>query len=63
MPGHAILGVDLPAQPGDKTVRSEGRQYVALEAAGPLMASVGQVAPQTAKDLAEAREIEIWPLN
>jgi hypothetical protein len=63
MPGHAILAVDLPAQEGDWIVRSGGRQYVALEAAGPVMAPVGKVGNITAKYLKDAREIEIWPLN
>lgn len=63
MPGHAVLGVDLPALQGEQTVRAQARQFVVLEAAGPLMAPIGNVAPQTAKYLAQAREIEIWPLN
>jgi hypothetical protein len=63
MPGHAILAVDLPAQEGDWTIRSGGRQYVALEAAGPAMAAIGKVGNITAKYLRDAREIEIWPLN
>ncbi len=63
MPGHAILAVDLPALEGEFTVRSGGRQYVALEAAGPVMASIGKVGNVTAKYLRDAREIEIWPLN
>jgi hypothetical protein len=63
MPGHAILAVDLPAQEGDWTVRSGGRQYVALEAAGPVISPIGKVGNVTAKYLRDAREIEIWPLN
>ncbi|MDP2333116.1 MAG: hypothetical protein Q8M19_20715 [Reyranella sp.] len=63
MPGHAVLGVDLPAKAGERTVRAQARQYVALEPAGPGMAPIGDVAPQTAKYLAQARAIEIWPLN
>ncbi len=63
MPDHAILGVDLPARPGERTVRARARQYVALEPAGHAMAPIGNVAPLTAKHLAEARAIEIWPLN
>jgi hypothetical protein len=63
MPGHAILAVDLPAHEGDWTVRSGGRQFVALEPAGPAMAPIGRVGNITAKYLREAREIEIWPLN
>ena len=63
MPGHAILAVDLPAEAGEQTIRSQARQYVALEAAGPAMAPLGRVGPQTAKYLGESRDIEIWPLN
>jgi hypothetical protein len=63
MPGHAILAVDLPAQEGDWTVRSGGRQYVALEVSGPVMAPIGHVGNITSKYLRDAREIEIWPLN
>jgi hypothetical protein len=63
MPGHAILAVDLPAEEGDWIVRSGGRQYVALEVAGPVMSPIGKVGNITAKYLRDAREIEIWPLN
>jgi hypothetical protein len=63
MPGHAILAVDLPVEEGDWIVRSGGRQYVALEAAGPAMSPIGKVGNVTAKYLRDAREIEIWPLN
>jgi len=63
MPGHAILAVDLPSQDGDWTVRSGGRQYVALEVSGPVMAPIGRVGNITSKYLRDGREIEIWPLN
>ena len=63
MPGHAILAADLPARPDEVTVRSQGRQYVALEAAGPLISPIGQVGANTARYLREGREIEIWPLD
>ena len=63
MPGHAVLGVDLPARPGEQTVRAQAQQYVALEPSGPMMAPVGDVSPRAAKYLAQARAIEIWPLN
>jgi hypothetical protein len=64
MPGHAILAVEMPAEPGDATIRQGGRQYVALEPAGPALAPIGKVGPHTAKYLAGlAREIEIWPLD
>ena len=63
MPEHAILAVDIPAEPGDWTIRAQGRQYVALEAAGPALAPIGRVGPHTAKYLKDGRETEIWPLN
>ena len=63
MPEHAILAADLPAEPGDQVIRSGGRQYVALEAAGPALAPVGRVSPHSAKYLRDGRETEIWPLN
>ena len=63
MPEHAILAVDVPAETDDITVRSKGRQYVAVEAAGPAMAPVGRVGARTARYLREGREIEIWPIN
>ncbi len=63
MPEHAILAIDMPAEPGDWTIRAQGRQYVALEASGPALAPIGRVGPHTAKYLKEGRETEIWPLN
>jgi hypothetical protein len=63
MPGHAVLAVDLPARDGDWTVRSGGREYVALEVSGPVMAPIGNVGNITAKYFRDGREIEIWPLN
>lgn len=63
MPGHAILAADIASDPEDWAVRSDGRQYVVLEAAGPAMAAIGQVGSLTAKYLRDTRAIEIWPLN
>jgi hypothetical protein len=64
MPGHALLAVEMPSQPGDTTIRQGGRVYVALEPAGPAMLPVGRVGPTSAKHLTgAARDIEIWPLD
>ena len=63
MPEHAILAVDLPAEQGEWTIRSQARQYVALEAAGPAMSPIGRVTAETAKYLKDGRGIEIWPVN
>ena len=62
MPGHAILGVDVPWREGDAWVRQRGRVFIALEPAGPAMAPVGKVAPETARYL-DAQRFSIWPLN
>jgi hypothetical protein len=63
MPGHVVLGIDLPALPGEQTVRTPARQYVIMEASGPHMSAIGNVDGRTAKYLADSRQIEIWPLN
>jgi hypothetical protein len=64
MPGHALLAVEMPARPGDTTIRRDGRLYVALEPAGPAVVPVGHVGPTSARYLAgTARNIEIWPLD
>jgi len=64
MPGHALLGIEMPARPGDTTIRDGEHAYVALEVAGPAMLPVGQVGPISAKYLAGgARETEIWSLE
>jgi hypothetical protein len=64
MPGHAILAVEMPARPGDTTIRQGGRSYVALEPSGPALAPVGHVGAYTAKYVGGlARDIEIWPLD
>jgi len=64
MPGHAILAVEMPAQPGDTTIKQGGRLYVALEPAGPALAPIGQGGSYSAKYLAGlARDIELWPLE
>jgi hypothetical protein len=64
MPGHALLAVEMPAHPGDVTIRRGSRLYVALEPAGPAVVPVGHVGPISARHLAgAARDIEIWPLD
>lgn len=63
MPGHVVLGIDLPTLPGDQTTRTAARQYVIMEASGPLISPIGNADARTAKYLADPRQIEIWPLN
>ena len=35
VPGHALVGVEVPARPGERTVRVGNRTYVLCEVAGP----------------------------
>jgi hypothetical protein len=64
MPDHALLGVEMPARPGDTTIRDGEHAYVALEVAGPAILPVGHVGPISARYLAgSARETEIWSLE
>jgi hypothetical protein len=63
MPGHAILAINLQPEPGDRMIRADGRTYVALEAAGPHLFPVGQVAPDTERLLSSRNGVEVWPLN
>ncbi len=62
MPGHAILAVDLPAEPGERTIQVGGRAMVVLEAAGPVLIPIGQVDANTER-LLGSRDVELWPVN
>lgn len=64
MPQHAVLGVDLPARPGDRTLAHQGRTYVLMEPAGPASFPVGKMFPISDKMLAEKqveRVIQLLP--
>ena len=62
MPDHAVLAIDLPPEPGDRTIRTSGRTLVALEASGPALLPVGQIGPGTERRLG-SRDVEVWPLD
>lgn len=47
LPNHAILGIDLPAKGGERTLVHDGRTYVLMEAAGPAALAIGRVYPET----------------
>jgi len=46
VPGHALVGVGLPAQGGDKAFDSAGQTYIYAEPVGPGVAPLGQTAPE-----------------
>ncbi len=62
MPGHAILAIDLPPEPGERTILVSGRVLVVLEAAGPVLIPIGQVDANSER-LLGSRDVEFWPVN
>ncbi len=63
LPRHAVLGIDLPARGGDRTLRHEGRQYLLMEAAGPAPYRVGTLFPASAAEIAAGRVERIVALG
>ena len=63
IPGHALLGVDLPGQPGDATVHHDGRVYVLMEPTGPGLLPIGALDDRSRRDLAAGRIKDVLPLS
>ena len=53
LPGHAVLAVDLPPQPGEHSVTLRGRAFVTMEPAGPAVMPLGQLGNDSAQAIAE----------
>lgn len=49
IPGHALVGLGLPAEPGDVTFTIDGVSYVYAEPVGPAAVPLGQTAPENRK--------------
>jgi len=47
VPGHALVGVDVPAAAGDRTLHANGRTYVLMEPVGPAQTRIGEVGEQS----------------
>lgn len=47
LPDHALIGMDLPRRPGDRTIRHRGRHVVLMEPVGPAQLPVGQIGDQS----------------
>ncbi|PJG59109.1 hypothetical protein [Aeromonas cavernicola] len=62
VPGHALLGVALPAQPGEATLAHGGERYVLLEPTGPALLPVGQIAPAS-KMLIDSQQVSTEAVN
>ena len=61
-PGHALLGVALPAKPGDETLMWEGESYLLLEPTGPGQFAMGQIA-STSKTLIDSKQLNVQPVQ
>ncbi|MGE3906262.1 MAG: hypothetical protein AB7F36_09935 [Reyranellaceae bacterium] len=63
LPRHAVLGIDLPARGGDRTLRHDGRQYLLMEAAGPAPYRVGALFPASEAEIVAGRVERIVTLG
>ena len=62
VPGHALLGVALPAKPGEATLNREGETYLLMEPTGPAQLAMGQLAP-TSKTLIDSKQLSVQPVR
>jgi hypothetical protein len=49
VPGHALVGVGVPAQPGDQTFEVAGKTFVMAEPVGPALMPLGETAKANRK--------------
>lgn len=45
LPEHAMLGIEMPAEPNDETITLDGITYVLADPTGPAALSPGQISP------------------
>ena len=62
VPGHALLGVVLPAQAGEATLSWEGETYLLMEPTGPATLPPGQLAPSS-KILVDSGQLSVQPVR
>ncbi|MBA44948.1 MAG: hypothetical protein CMF62_13235 [Magnetococcales bacterium] len=67
IPGHAFVGLETPAQPGDETLDYKGRTYILSEPVGPSIRPFGSIGPDSAAKLREhdyrVVSFEHWSLD
>ncbi len=63
IPGHAMLGVDIPGEPGDATVHHGERIYVLMEPTGPGLLPIGDLDPKSRTALVAGRIQDVLPLS
>lgn len=54
-PGHAFIGMNIPAQPGDRTLNINGSTFVLGEPAGPGVLPMGNISPEAEAELRQSR--------
>lgn len=59
LPGHAVLGIDLPPRPGERTIEVNGRSYVLMEPAGPAVLPIGRVSRASRRLLADGQVLSV----
>lgn len=62
VPGHALLGVALPAKPGEATLSRAEETYLLMEPTGPAQLPMGQLAP-TSKTLVDSGQLSVQPVQ
>jgi hypothetical protein len=62
LPRHAIVGIDLPARPGERSLAFEGRNYVLMETAGPGSFAPGVLFADSDAHIRARRIDRIMPL-
>ena len=63
VPEHALLGVALPAEPGERTLYAEGRTYVLMEPVGPAETPLGQISERSRHALDRSNGVTVLPVT
>ena len=63
VPEHALLGVALPAEPGERTLYAEGQTYVLMEPVGPAETPLGQISERSRHALDRFSGVTVLPVT
>ena len=63
VPGHAFCALDLRPKGGERGLPIRGRQWLAIEPVGPMLARLGQIAPSSESGLRERFDARVVPLG
>ena len=62
VPGHALIGIDLPAQAKQQTLTIQGVNYVLAEPTGPAPLAIGHLDSNTTKAIAQ-QQVRVEPFS